>query len=196
MSNSSQSQITNENKNSIKSGDNSEKISSDSSQVSTIQNTLNNAKFFESLLSRLEQENNQNKLKLDLKPIKDFVNENKQIFKLYENEDNIIDKIKTDGDKLHFDDIMFEEIAVKILSDAYSLKEYSLYPYFKSVLSKNGRKVTKICYNKIDLEICDNNGSKTVDKKKEKKIPIINLYRKKKITQGMIINKNLQHYIS
>ena len=85
MSNSSQSQITNENKNSIKSGDNSEKISSDSSQVSTIQNTLNNAKFFESLLSRLEQENNQNKLKLDLKPIKDFVNENKQIFKLYEN---------------------------------------------------------------------------------------------------------------
>ena len=64
-----------------------------------------------------------------------FQEENEEISELYADEENMNRIIQEDTDwKLNND--LFEECALKIISDVYGLKEFNLYPYFDVDYSK------------------------------------------------------------
>ena len=82
-----------------------------------------------------------------------FQEENEEISELYANEKNINRIIQEDSEwKLNND--LFEERALKILSDVYGLKEYNLYPYFDVGYSKTKKSnVIKIYFDQIELNV-------------------------------------------
>ena len=158
MSDSSKSQSQNESQKEIETGTNSDNISSTRSFQSSFHNTIENSKNLKELLETLELKNNLAEIKDTFEPLKNFVEENKVINELYENEDNVINKINEEDNRFKFDNFIFEERSVKILSDYYDLKEYMLYPYFSVVLSEKKRtNMTIIYYYKITFEISDKN---------------------------------------
>ena len=80
-----------------------------------------------------------------------YISENKKIKEIYQSEDKMNEAINGESTwKLNND--LFEERAMKILSDVYGLKEYNMYPYFDVGYSKTKKSnVIKIYFNKINV---------------------------------------------
>ena len=116
--------------------------------------------------------------------------ENQNILQLYENEGKIIQELKEKNNSYKLDDDLFEERAVRILSDFYGLKEYILYPYFNIGISeKKKTNVIKIYYNIINFLI--NDGNKTINEKGEK-----NEKNRKEVEQNKDNETNLKNDIN
>ena len=114
MSDLSQSQNQNESQKE-ETGTNSDNISSIGSFQYAVHNTIENSKNLKKLMETLELKNNLAEVKGTLEPLKNFVEENKVINELYQNEDNVINKINEEDNRFKFDNFIFEERSVKIL---------------------------------------------------------------------------------
>jgi len=115
-------------------------------------NSVQNLKDMIELKKNLEEGEYTNTNDLQ-KNLTEFQNKNEEISKLYGDEENVKNLIEQDGNwKLNND--LFEERALKILSDVYGLKEYNLYPYFDVGFSKTKKSnVIKIYFNQIELSV-------------------------------------------
>ena len=89
-----------------------------------------------------------------------FIDENQKINKIYENEENITTELKNNcAWKLNND--LFEERAIKILSDFYELTEYNMYPYFDVGYSKTKKSnVVKLYFNQVNLSFKEKDSDK------------------------------------
>ena len=88
-------------------------------------NSKENREYLLKLENDLKNRDDIDKFKLDLNIVNE---ENQNILQLYEDEGKIIQELKEKNNSYKLDDDLFEERAVRILSDFYGLKEYILYP--------------------------------------------------------------------
>ena len=169
----SQSESQNESQKKVETGTNSDNTSFTRSFQSSFHNTIENSNYLKKLKETLELKNNLKEIKDTFEPLRNFVEENKVINELYQNEGNVTTKINEEDKRFKFDNFIFEERSVKILSDYYDLKEYVLYPYFSVVLSEKKRtNVTNINYYKITFEISDKNPVIEIKPKNKKSLLI------------------------
>ena len=163
----SQSQKDEENKSQI----NSEKASSNKSSIaSSFLNTIENSKKIKELGKLIELKSDLEELK---NPLIKFEEENKILNELYENEDKMTNEINQEKNNYQFNDLLFEENAIKILADVFELKEFNLYPHFDVGFSEKKRiYATCIFYYRINFQISDNNESKNTPDEKSKSFSI------------------------
>ena len=116
------------------------------------QNSIDNIKNVLQLSNDLKNKEDFNK----------FLKENQIINEIYENEEKMNDTIKGNCTwKLNND--IFEEEAIKILSDFYELTEYNMYPYFDVGYSKTKKSnVIKLIYNQVNLSVVEEKEEKEV----------------------------------
>ena len=169
MTDSSQSESQNDGEN--KSQINSEKASYNKSSIaSSFRYTIENSKKLKELGELIELKSDLEELK---NPLIKFEEENKILNELYENEDKMTNEINQEKNNYQLNDLLFEENAIKILTDVFELKEFNLYPHFDVGLSEKKRiYATCIFYYRINFQISDNNESKNTPDEKSKSFSI------------------------
>ena len=150
-------------------------------------NSKENREYLLKLENDLKNRDDIDKFKLDLNMVNE---ENQNILQLYENEDKITQELKEKNNCYKLDDDLFEERAIRILSDFYGLKEYILYPYFNIGISeKKKTNVIKIYYYIIDFLINDGNETKNEIGQKDEK-------NRKEVEQNKDNETNLKNDIN
>ena len=152
MTDSSQSESQNDGEN--KSQINSEKASSNKSSIaSSFLNTIENSKKIKELGKLIELKSDLEELK---NPLIKFEEENKIVNEFHENEDKMTNEINQEKNNYQLNDLLFEENAIKILTDVFELKEFNLYPHFDVGLSEKKRiYATCIFYYRINFKISE-----------------------------------------
>ena len=156
MSNKSQEKNGINNENTTEIHTSSDRITSNKSVNSAINNTIQNLEKLKELEGILDLKTNLEKINKIKEPLIEYIEENNKISQTYENENTMLHEIKEENSPFKLDDFIFEERATKMFSDYYNLKEYLLYPYFNVKKKKKKRtNIITLSYNKIDFYIGD-----------------------------------------